>query len=134
MARSSALVAYLDSSALVKLIAIESETAALRNELARWPQRTASILASVEATRAAWRLGGSAPTIALRVLAGLDLLAIEPIIPAAMHLGGSTLRSLDAIHLATAASIASEIGVLITYDHRMAIEGQALGLPVLAPG
>ncbi|MGO9977142.1 MAG: hypothetical protein ACLP01_30935 [Solirubrobacteraceae bacterium] len=47
---------------------------------------------------------------------------------------GPTLRSLDAIHLATAASIANELRVLITYDHRMASEGQALGLPVLAPG
>jgi len=68
-----------------------------------------------------------------RLLAGLRLLAIEPVLPAAMQIGGTTLRSLDAIHLATAASIAPELGGLITYDHRMAAEGLTLGLHVLAP-
>ena len=50
-----------------------------------------------------------------------------------MQIGGTMLRSLDAIHLATAASIAHELGAGITYDHRMAAEGAALGLPMLAP-
>ncbi len=68
-----------------------------------------------------------------RVLAGLRLLAIEPILPAAMQIGGPMLRSLDAIHLATAASIAHELGAVITYDRRMAGEGASLGLNVLAP-
>ncbi len=126
-------LAYLDSSALVKLIAIEAETAALRRELTNWPQRTASLLASVEVTRTAQRLGGHAPTLATRVLAGLLLLAIDPIVPAAMQLGSTLLRSLDAVHLATAASISNQLGALITYDHRMISDGQALGLPVLSP-
>lgn len=126
-------VAYLDSSALVKLIAIEAETAALRRELPAWPERTASLLASVEVTRTARRLGGHAPALAARVLAGLRLLAIEPIVPLAMQIGGTTLRSLDAIHLATAASISGQLGALITYDQRMISEGRALGLMVLSP-
>jgi len=130
---SNAPLAYLDSSALVKLIAIEAETAALRRELRSWPERTASLLASVEVTRTASRLGGHAPALAVRVLAGLRLLAIEPIVPAAAQIGGAALRSLDAIHLATAASIASQLGALITYDYRMISEGQALGLPVVSP-
>jgi predicted nucleic acid-binding protein len=50
-----------------------------------------------------------------------------------MQIGGTTLRSLDAIHLATAASIAHELGAVITYDHRMAAEGAGLGLHMLAP-
>lgn len=98
MARNAPLV-YLDSSALVKLIAIEAETAALRRELRTWPERTASLLASVEVTRTARRLGGHAPALAVHVLAGLRLLAIEPIVPAAVQIGGTALRSLDAIHL-----------------------------------
>lgn len=126
-------VAYLDSSALIKLVAVEPESAALRRELAHWPQRTSSLLARVEVTRAAVRLSASAPALAVRVLADLDLLAVDPIIPAATQLGGVLLRSLDAIHLATAASIANELGALITYDHRMITEGLALGLPVLTP-
>jgi predicted nucleic acid-binding protein len=105
----------------------------LRHELARWPQRTSSLLARVEVTRAARRLGATASMQAVGILAGLDLLAIDPILEDAMHLGGPWLRSLDAIHLATAASIADELDALITYDQRMIDEGQALGLPVLTP-
>jgi predicted nucleic acid-binding protein len=129
----SSPVAYLDSSALVKLIAIEAETAALRQELGRWPDRASSLLASIEVTRTAQRLGGHAPALAARVVGGLRLLAIDPIVPAAAQIGGTTLRSLDAIHLATALSISGELGALITYDNRMISEGQALGLPVLSP-
>jgi uncharacterized protein len=133
VATSSAPVAYLDSSALVKLIAREPETAALRQELARWPHRVSSLLAAIEVTRTARRLGALATPLAPRVLAGLRLLAIDPIAPIAMQIGGTTLRSLDAIHLATAASITADLGALITYDRRMITEAQALGLPVLSP-
>lgn len=129
----SSPVAYLDSSALVKLIAIEAETAALRQELRRSPDRASSLLASIEVTRTARRLGGHAPALAARVVAGLRLLAIDPIVPAAAQIGGTTLRSLDAIHLATALSISGELGALITYDNRMISDGQAIGLPVLSP-
>jgi len=126
-------VAYLDSSALVKLVVVEAESAALRRELAKWPRRTSSRLARIELTRAADRLGATAPALAVRVLADLDLLAIDPIVSDASRIGSALLRALDAIHLATAASIAVEIGALITYDHRMVAEGKALGLPVLTP-
>jgi hypothetical protein len=46
---------------------------------------------------------------------------------------GEPLRSLDAIHLGTAASISRQLGALITYDQRMIAEAQTLGLPVLSP-
>jgi uncharacterized protein len=91
------------------------------------------LLATVEVTRTARRLGGHAPTVAARVPAGLRLLSIDPIVPAAMQIGATTLRSLDAIHLATAASVSHQIGALITYDQRMISEGQNIGLPVLSP-
>ena len=133
MASGSSNVAYLDSSALVKLIAVEAETAALRRELSRWPRRVSSLLAAIELTRVARRLGPHAVPLAQRVLGGLDLLAIDPIAPAAMRIGSGVLRSLDAIHLATAASITAELGVLITYDHRMLADGQGFGLPMLSP-
>ncbi len=130
---TNAPLAYLDSSALVKLLAVETETAALRQELRRWPDRASSLLATVEVTRAARRLGGHAPAAAAGVLAGLRLLAIEPIVPAAAQIGDTTLRSLDAIHLATAASISRQLGALITYDRRMITQARVLGLPVLSP-
>jgi hypothetical protein len=105
----------------------------LRQELRRWPERASSLLASLEVTRTARRLGGRAPALAARVVAGLLLLAIDPIVPSAAQIGGTTLRSLDAIHLATALSISGELGALITYDNRMISEGNAIGLPVLSP-
>ena len=126
-------VAYLDSSALVKLIAREPETAALRQELARWPRRVSSSLAAIEVTRTAQRLGARATPLAPRVLAGLQRLAIDPIVSAAMSIGSPLLRSLDAIHLATAASIRADLGVLITYDRRMLADAGALGLPIASP-
>lgn len=131
---SSATIAYLDSSALVKLIAIEAESAALRQELRSWPDRASSLLASIEVARTARRLGGHAPAVAARVLAGVRLLAIEPVAAAASQIGSTSLRSLDAIHLATAASIATQLGALITYDKRMITDGRSIGLPVLTPG
>jgi uncharacterized protein len=67
------------------------------------------------------------------VLAGLQLLAIDPIVSAAMGIGSPLLRSLDAIHLATAASIRADLGVLITYDRRMLADADALGLPIASP-
>jgi uncharacterized protein len=130
VATNSAPVAYLDSSALVKLIAREPETNALRQELVRWPRRVASLLAAIEVTRTARHLGPRAAPLAPRPLAGLQLLAIDPI---AMRIGGTMLRPLDAIHLATAASISGNLGALITYDQRMTTDARAHGLPVHSP-
>ncbi|HWK29043.1 MAG TPA: PIN domain-containing protein [Solirubrobacter sp.] len=133
MAASSSPVAYLDSSALVKLIVVEAETAALRRELLRWPHRVSSALTAVELTRAAQRIGPHAVPLAARVPAGIDLLSIDAVVPAAMRVGSNLLRSLDAIHLATAASISGELQALITYDRRILADAQTMGLPVLAP-
>lgn len=69
----SSPVAYLDSSALVKLVAI-AETTALRQELRRWPDRSSSFLATVDVNRTARRLGGHAPAVAVGVLARLRCL------------------------------------------------------------
>ncbi len=104
VAASSSPVVYLDSSARVKLIVVEAETAALRRELLRWPHRVSSALAAVELIRTALRIGPHASPLAARVLAGLDLLSMDAVVPAAMRIGSNLLRSLDAIHLATAAS------------------------------
>jgi hypothetical protein len=112
VACGSAPVAYLNSSALVDLITQEPDTAALRVGLARWPSHVSSRLAAISLTRTARRLGDGATRLAPRVLAGLRLLAIHPLVPMAAQIGGTLLRSLDAIHLATAASLRAEHGVL----------------------
>jgi predicted nucleic acid-binding protein len=55
------------------------------------------------------------------------------VLAAAATIGPGFLRSLDAIHLATAARLGTELGALFTYDRRMQEEAERLGLPALAP-
>jgi hypothetical protein len=57
----------------------------------------------------------------------------DDLLDLAGELGGSTLRSLDAIHLAAAQAIGADLVEVITYDRRMAQAAAALGLPLAAP-
>lgn len=132
MATSPRGVAYLDSSALVKLLLREAQTDALRRELRRWPARGSSRLAEVEVSRVAAREGIS-PAIAAELLAGLALYRVDPVIAQARRTATGRLRSLDAIHVATALSIGANLGAFVTYDERMQEEASGLELPVLAP-
>lgn len=126
--------AYLDTSAYVKLYVKEAESAALERELLDWPVRTSSVLLSVEAVRACRRFGESFADAARD---GIDLIALleldEPILVAARRLDPPALRALDAIHLATALSLGTDLGALFTYDNRLADAATAAGVRVLAP-
>lgn len=132
---SEARLVYLDSSALVKLIVAEPETAALRAFLADWPQRVSSALARVEVLRATKR-AGAPPSIrrrAARVLARVALVSIdEPVLATAVRLGPPELRTLDAIHLATARSLDAVAGI-VTYDARLARAASRARLETWAP-
>ena len=69
-----------------------------------------------------------------QVLGGMDLLTLEPdILRVAAHLSPPTLRSLDAIHLASALSLGADLGGLVTYDERLAEAARAAGITVLQP-
>jgi predicted nucleic acid-binding protein len=128
---------YFDSSAVVKLVQPEVETRALRDFLRthRSDGRVTSALARVEVVRV--MLAGGLPAIerARVVLTGFDLLDldVELLDRAATISPGTLLRSLDAIHLATAQSIGVELRALVTYDQRLAQAATALGMPVAAP-
>jgi uncharacterized protein len=109
---------YLDSSALVKLVVAEPETPALLDFLAGWPHRVSSALARVEVLRAVRRTGaGSAvQRRAARVLARVALIRVDdPVLATAARLGPHELRTLDAIHLATARSL-DDLAGIVTYD------------------
>jgi predicted nucleic acid-binding protein len=127
---------YLDSSALIKLVVHEAESDALRRFLRAWPSRVSSALAAVEVPRAVRRLSTDARAqgLAQRVLAATTLLGVdETILAAAAALEPVTLRSLDAIHLASALALGSELGGLVTYDERLAGAARAAGVAVHAP-
>lgn len=128
-------MAYLDTSAYVKLIVEESESAALQDELVRWSAYTSSALLSVEAVRACRRLGEEVADAAEASLADVALVPVDDqVLAVARRLDPRELRSLDAIHLATALSIAGELGALFSYDDRLTAAATAAGLRVLAPG
>jgi hypothetical protein len=125
---------YLDSSALVKLVVVESESAALRRFLRRHPRRASSALARTEVVRAVRHLGARATTRARQVVQRIDLVRLDDaLLDAAASLDESILRSLDAIHLASAQAMAAELEAIVTYDTRMAAGAEKLGLPVVAP-
>lgn len=128
---------YLDSSALVKLVLPEAETAALVASLSAWPSRITSELARVEVMRAT-RRATAAPEAEQRaeeVMAGLHLLKIDSdILSGASRLEPRTLRSLDAIHLASALSLGADLGAIVIYDSNLATAAASKGLQVLTPG
>lgn len=126
---------YCDSSALVKLVAVEPESDALQEALAGWPTRVSSVLTAVEVPRVARRSG--APVAIARaedIVSRLDLIDLDPgIRRAAAGLEPPELRSLDAIHLATALSLGDDLDAFLAYDARLADAAKASGLSVLTP-
>jgi hypothetical protein len=125
---------YLDASAIVKLVVREPESAELRKYLRRRRPLISSALSRTEVLRALLRSGDAAIRRGQQVLARLDLVRInDRILAAAGTLLPAEVRSLDAIHLATAAELGSDLGRIVTYDARMAEAGRALGLRIAAP-
>jgi predicted nucleic acid-binding protein len=126
-------VIYLDSSAIVKLVAPEPETPELVEAIRLDPVAVSCALAWTEVVRAVRRSGGAIPR-ARRVLDGIALAPIdEGILRGAAELA-PRLRTLDAIHLGTALSLREEIASFVTYDDRLAAATAAAGLAVSAPG
>jgi len=126
---------YLDSSAIVKLVVQEAESAALRRYLRSDARRVSCALARVEVVRAVRPQGAVTMTRARTQLGRIDLVVLDDkLLDDAAEIGeGSALRSLDAIHLAAASSLASDVDVIVTYDSRMAGGATALGLPAVSP-
>ena len=127
---------YVDSSALVKLVQTERESAALRRYLRRHRSlvRATCALARVEVVRAVAPGGPRAVALARRQLARFHQLDIdrELLVRASALPTGVPLRSLDAIHLAAAQTLPA-LQAVVTYDTRMQAAAHALALPVEAP-
>lgn len=128
--------AYVDSSALLKLVFREPETSALEAHLATSDGLVASRLAVVECQRAAQRSSRPRALDTLEeVLGAVYLLDMtEAILDQAAMANPLGLRSLDAIHLATALSVGDPGLELITYDRRLAAAARSSGLTVVQPG
>jgi predicted nucleic acid-binding protein len=127
---------YLDTSAAAKLIQVEAETAALGVFLA---ERLSTPLASSallypELVRA---VGRRRPDLVPRAVALVQRMMTIPlmgqIVEHATTIGSPQLRTLDALHLATAATIAAELAAFVTYDKHLADAASERGLTVVAP-
>lgn len=133
---------YLDGSAIVKLIREEPESAAIA-AFARTHELATSELAVSEVPRAIHQRTGPVRaaerdrllTETERVLADLDLVELNRDV---LVLAGSfeepRLRTLDAIHLATALQMVADLECFVSYDRRQADVARTTGFPVAQPG
>jgi predicted nucleic acid-binding protein len=118
----------------VKLPLQEAEQEALLAELAEWDGYVSSALLGVEAIRACERYGEEYAEDARSFIADVALLPLDDaVLEEAASIGPTRLRSLDALHLATALSIRDELGAFFTYDERLAEAATKNDLPVARP-
>ena len=126
---------YLDSSAFVKLVVEESESTALRSYLAGHDaRRVSSALLRTEALRAVRHLGPDALATVREGLRRVDLIGIDDrILDSAGTLEPLVLRTLDAIHLATAMAVGDDLDAIVTYDDRMLEAARLIGSSAVSP-
>ena len=124
--------AYFDSSAIVKLTRDEPESMALIDYLVEASvEASTSVLAEVEVLRNLRKL----PLESDQALAGFYMLAIDDEVRrGAVSIGRDSLRSLDAIHIATALAVGDRDLQFVTYDERQADAARKAGLKVVQPG
>jgi len=123
----------VDASAFVKLFLLEPESEALSVATDSW-QLASSALLEVEAVLAVRRRKPDAETTVRAMLQGLELIDIDADIRrAAAGVANPHLRSLDAIHVATALSLGDHCGTFFAYDQRLIAAAQAHGLTVSVP-
>lgn len=125
---------YLDTSAAVKLLLLEEESLAIRAYVSDQDWASSALLRT-ELVRAVVRVDPSVVPRALDLLLQPRLLVIEArILDTAARLSPPSLRSLDAIHLASALELRDELTAFVAYDDRLLAAASALGLPVASPG
>jgi predicted nucleic acid-binding protein len=118
----------------VKLVVEEPESGPLRALLERDPDQLASVIVEVEVVRAVRRAVPELTAQAQKVVSQIAVVEpTEAIRARAALLEPATLRSLDALHLATALEIRDELDGIVTYDERLAASARANGFSVLSP-
>ena len=128
-------VTYLDASAIVKLAVLEEDSTALCRYVTRQRTLVSSALARTEVGRALLPSGARAVARGEDALETLELVGLsQRVLKRAAELLPAELRTLDAIHLATAHLMGSSLARLVTYDDRMAEAARGLGLTVVSPG
>jgi predicted nucleic acid-binding protein len=125
--------AYVDASALVKLVLDEPDSPAMFRWYVESRRIATSRIGVIETRRAAAR-GVHDPDRLRVILATVDVIEVlESIVERASSVAPPALRTLDAIHLATALALVPDLDAFVTYDDRLADAARSLGLPVVRP-
>jgi predicted nucleic acid-binding protein len=125
---------YIDSSAIVKLVVAEPESKALRRYISRRQPLVCSALARTEVLRALLPSGPEVIARGEETLRRIQLLRInDRVLSDAGWMHPPELRSLDAIHLASARALGPSVKQIVTYDERLANVAQAAGFKVALP-
>src|SRR5256885_14909170 len=130
----SAEVAYLDTSAAVKLLVTERESPALRRWLRRRPDRASAALLRVELVRVVRRAGlRRLIPEARRLLTGIHLIRLDDdLLDRAADLDPTEIRSFDSIHLAAAASLGDDLAAVAFLEHSLCAGATPLLVPIAA--
>jgi predicted nucleic acid-binding protein len=126
-------VSYVDASALVKLVLVEPESVGMERWFLESERLLTSAISVIETRRAAARRPHDPGRLAY-VLRSIEVVAIGArIADESAVISPPSVRTLDAIHLATAMSVHPDLDAFVTYDNRLAAAARALGLPVVSP-
>ena len=125
---------YADSSALLKLLIVEKESVALTDFIDFTIK--SSVLTRLEVIRTLHKIAPEKIAEAQIILDGIDLTPVNPaILSVAENFSHSiTLKSLDAIHVATVIFLNKSVEGVITYDKAMIKNAKELGINVVSPG
>lgn len=131
------MIIYCDSSALVKLVIDEPESAELEAWLGSQPEPVlvSSVLARTEVVRTVARTDPNAARLAVDMLAAVSIVELDvSLADDAARLDPAELRSLDALHMAAALRLGPALGSMVSYDERMLDAAQRHGVAVAHPG
>jgi hypothetical protein len=125
---------YLDSSAVLKFIFAEPESALARREIRG--VLYSSELVRVEVIRAVLRIEPELLQRAFGVLSTIRIIKIKSgiMVQAERTPNHVNIRGMDAIHLASANTLGRAGHTIVTYDKNMAKAAKALGFLVESPG
>ncbi len=134
-------ILYVDTSALLKLLVREEESIAIERELVQWPSLATSVVTEVELPRAVARAREDRPDAVIDgslVLQGIIASAAiveltDDIVASARNVAPVHVGALDAIHIASALSLDTELAGVATYDNRMKDALIRAGANVVAP-
>lgn len=131
------MLLYCDSSALVKLVVNEPESDALESWLAAQPEPAliSSVVTRTEVIRAIGRSDPSAVIAAQELLEAVSVVELNAALAdEAAGLQPALMRTIDALHVASALRISAALGVLVSYDDRVLAAAREHGLTAASPG